>query len=187
LFPVENCPAAFDNCALITTTVTFQHLKSVENLILEKDVLTLGDDFGDTVTQQSNFPVQHVITLDGIDQKMTELQETYFEQVSSTFFADFSTTIPIYEIEVMGQSVRSRRLATHNVRGSSRLLASALEISVGAALDFQTAVLDTISLNTVRYVDEQALQHLRPGTINTSGNEGCGKLVAMMMRHQRML
>jgi hypothetical protein len=88
----------------------------VENLILEKDVVTLCDDLGATVTQQRKLPDQYVwlpvisesivITLDGIYQNMTELQETYFEQMSSTSFADFSTTMPIYEIEVMGQSVR---------------------------------------------------------------------------------
>jgi hypothetical protein len=71
----------------------------------------------------------------------------------------------------------------------------------------QSAVLDTISLNTVRYVDELALLHLRPGTINNNGNDygslfyaisdiagpfliskgSCGKLVALVMPHPQML
>eukprot|EP00980_Cylindrotheca_fusiformis_P008418 scaffold1778_cov101-Cylindrotheca_fusiformis.AAC.5 len=181
---VEKCPSNFERCALLTSSVTFQHSISLENYRLEKDVITVGGDLGEDVAEEGNFEVQYVglpvtaekliFSVDGISQTMTEQQVSYFERVSSEFLNLFSTTIPVYQIEVVDQSLTTRRLDSQNIRG--RQLASILKVSVyaygsGSSQEVRTAVADIIGSNTKRYVDELALQHLRPGHINNNGDD----------------
>lgn len=171
----------------MTSTIAFQHLQSLESpLLLSKNVVAVGDELG--VTNSNSVSVAYVgspvlasrmiLTLEGISQKLSTLQESYLEQVSSQFFSEFTTSVQIYQVQVIEQStVNDRRLLRGGREYQRQLQASGLEIAVdiygsSESLEYlQTAILDTISSNKDRYVDELALQHLRPGAINNNGND----------------
>jgi hypothetical protein len=192
----EKCPAEYKMCSLVTATITFEHLQSVQPGSLKRHVLSNAQQLGDSVTSLSDgFAVTYIgepvvdaqfeITLVGLSEQMVAIQRRYFERISSEFLAQFVDGLPVYEVEVLEENVDgkiaetaggttqdgTRNLAHSSLRGSARQLQAALRVSIsahgsGALSDLRASVVDAVDSNKDRYMNELRLQQLRPGEIN---------------------
>lgn len=145
---------------------------------------------------------EYLVTLKGVPsgQIMNAVQKRYFERIATDFYRQVSKDIKIYRVEVTdevalvgegdeeedgegGQRLRRQMLRNWNPSPSSlrqrqRKLVGETQIVVNIYGQAKTisellvGVFETIDGNEERFVQELALQQLRPGEINTQSNFG---------------
>ncbi|VEU38276.1 unnamed protein product [Pseudo-nitzschia multistriata] len=112
----EKCPAAYENCALVSTIVWFHHSRALDSGSLEMEVLNESKKDFDAILASDTGPleakylgrslssIEYSITFTGVPSgaRMNDVQRRYFEDVTK-YFLRKSSTSKIYSVIVINE------------------------------------------------------------------------------------